>query len=654
MLYTKEMSETQETVAQQPQQSVDAAASSINNSLYVGELDQSVSEAILYELFSTVGPVTSIRVCRDSATRVSLGYAYVNYRNPEDCNRAIELLNFTEIKNRPCRIMFSQRDPTARRSGSGNIFIKNLDPSIDSKALHDTFAAFGTIISCKIEMDGGVSKGYGFVHYESPEAAQAAIKAVNGMLLNDKQVFVGPHIARKDRKSKQEEIQAQFTNLYIKNIPESMTEDQLTELFNKYGKTQSVAIQRDEEGKSKKFGFVNYEDHEEAAAAVAGLNETEIDGQKLYVGRAQKRSERDAELRRQYEQNKAEKSSKTQAVNLYIKNLDDSIDDAQLAEKFAQYGVITSAKVMTDDKGKSKGFGFVCFTTPSEATKAIAETNGIAFGAKPIYVALAQNKELRRRQLEAQAAQRQQMRMQQMMANPATAAAGMIPPGAAPMYMGAPGYYPGGFAPAGPQQMQPRPGMAPMYPQQMMQQRPMRWNGAPQPGGFAPQGGQGGYQQGGYTPRPRPPRNQNPGRIDYKFINPNPRQQGGPRPPKGSQQQQQQQPKQMPQAVVPAAVPAPEPTPAEVEAAIQNLSLAPAAAQLFDASTLDGQSPEDQKQVLGEALYPLIEDIDAEQAGKITGMFLEMDNADIINLINTPDALKSKIAEAQSVLQTAQ
>lgn len=93
------------------------------------------------------------------------------------------------IKDRPCRIMWTQRDPSLRKSGKGNIFIKNLDTSIDHKTLHDTFAQFGQILSCKIELDDKQqSKGYGYIQFATQDAAEKSMQMVNGMMLNGKKV----------------------------------------------------------------------------------------------------------------------------------------------------------------------------------------------------------------------------------------------------------------------------------------------------------------------------------------------------------------------------------------------------------------------------------------------------------------------------------
>jgi len=691
-----------------------SAAPSNNNpnsaSLYVGELDPSVTEAMLFELFSSIGQVASIRVCRDAVTRRSLGYAYVNYNVAGDGERALEELNYTLIKGKPCRIMWSQRDPALRKTGQGNVFIKNLDAAIDNKALHDTFAAFGNILSCKVAQDEhGNSKGYGFVHYETAEAANQAIKSVNGMLLNEKKVFVGHHIPKKDRMSKFEEMKANFTNIYVKNIEPEATDDEFRELFEKYGEITSASLAHDNEtGKSRGFGFVNYVRHDDAAKAVDELNDSDFKGQKLYVGRAQKKHEREEELRKQYEAARQEKSAKYLGVNLYVKNLADEVDDEELRKIFEPYGAITSAKVMRDTTpldsaeasakkegeekneedeekegekkeddvedvtkkldtvtiggekkvlGKSKGFGFVCFSNPDEATKAVTELNQKMIHGKPLYVALAQRKEVRKSQLEASIQARNQVRMQQQ------ATAGGIPaqfmqpqmfmgPNGQPMMM--PGgrgqqMFMGGM-PGGQGQRGGFPGMPQQGgrggPQGMPQMAGMPYGYAPNmpmPQGFNPayaqlmqaaqsqagmMGGRGRGQQGGAMPgMPVMPGMQMPPMMGQA----GPMGRGQNFPP-GQQQR---------------APIGPGGRPDEQRGRAPNRGASAGAG--IDLAALNAAPPAQQKQMLGEALYPRIHQQQPELAGKITGMLLEMDNEELINLTSNDAALQEKVQEALNV-----
>jgi len=629
-------------------------------SLYVGDLAPEVTEAMLFEKFSTAGPVLSIRVCRDMITRRSLGYAYVNFQQPADAERALDTMNFDVLKGRPIRIMWSQRDPSLRRSGVGNVFIKNLDKSIDNKAMYDTFSAFGNILSCKVAQDGdGTSKGYGFVHFETEEAAMNAIQKVNGMLLNEKKVFVGRFVPRKEREKELGEKAKKFTNVYIKNFGDDLTDDKLKEMFNKFGKITSYKVVRDDKvnssgdaevaevmaddaGKTKGFGFVSFEDSESAEKAVDELNGTEISGKTLYVGRAQKKAERQAELKKKFEQLKLERLNRYQGVNLYVKNLDDTIDDERLRKEFAPYGTITSAKVMCEE-GRSKGFGFVCFSSPEEATKAVTEMNGRIIVAKPLYVALAQRKEDRKAHLASQYIQRMAgMRMQGM--------AGM-------QQMGMGGY----FMPTMPQpqrfftpaqiRAQPRwpaqpGGMGAPRPQPMPGMTPMARPGGPgvRPGSAprmsAPPAGAGRPQMvpaGG-----QPMMMARPGMAGpVPGMN---QQVRGPQPSFTYTKTARNPPGQVMgpggQAVVAAAMP---------QAAVQIPGQEPLTATMLAAAP-----PQEQKQMLGERLFPLIQRMYPDLAGKITGMLLEIDNAELLHMLEDHNSLKSKVEEAVAVLQAHQ
>ncbi|XP_058052263.1 polyadenylate-binding protein 4 isoform X1 [Ahaetulla prasina] len=603
-------------------------------SLYVGDLHPEVTEALLYEKFSPAGPVLSIRVCRDMITRRSLGYAYVNFQQPGDAERALDTMNFDVIKGKPIRIMWSQRDPSLRKSGVGNVFIKNLDKSIDNKALYDTFSAFGNILSCKVVCDENGSKGYAFVHFETQDAADRAIEKMNGMLLNDRKVFVGRFKSHKEREAELGAKAKEFTNVYIKNFGDEMDDERLKDLFSNYGKTLSVKVMTDPAGKSKGFGFVSFEKHEEANKAVEEMNGKDINGKIVFVGRAQKKVERQAELKRRFEQLKQERISRYQGVNLYIKNLDDTTDDEKLRKEFSPFGSITSAKVMLED-GRSKGFGFVCFSSPEEATKAVTEMNGRIVGSKPLYVALAQRKEERKAHLTNQYLQR----IAGMRALPANTIVSQFQPASG-------GY----FMPAVPQAQN-----RPTYyaPNQMTQMRPSpRW----QPGG-RPQGFQGmpnSMRQSGprQTLRHLAPTNTAqvsrglpgaPQRIGVAATAPN----LAPRPPVATQA-----PRAVPPYKYAAGIHSPH-------LAVQPLQAPQPAVHVqgqepLMASMLAAAPPQEQKQMLGERLFPLIQAMHLSLAGKITGMLLEIDNSELLHMLESPESLRSKVEEAVAVLQAHQ
>ncbi|KAK8622296.1 hypothetical protein V6N13_117218 [Hibiscus sabdariffa] len=419
-------------------------------SLYVGDLDLSVTETQLYEYFSQMGPIFTVRVCKDMSTRRSLGYGYVNYGNPQDAARALEHLNFTPLNGKPVRIMYSNRDPSLRKSGTGNIFIK-----------------------------------------------------------------------------------------------------MMKEVANKF-----------------------------------------------------------------------------QGSNLYIKNLDDSVTDEILKELFSPYGSITSYKVVRDPSGISKGSGFVAFSTPEEASLALAEMNGKMVISKPLYVALAQRKEERRARLQAQFSQMRSL--------------AMVPSVAPRMPM----YSPGGpglgqqifYGQGPPTIFPPQPGFG--YQQQLVPG--MRPGGAPMPNFFVPM-----VQQGQQGQRPNGRRggavqqNQQPVPLMQQQMLPRgrvyPYSQG----------------RGLPDGLMPNVAGGMLSVPYEVGGMpMRDASLSQLIPIGALASALANSSPEHQRTMLGDNLYPLVEQLEPESAAKVTGMLLEMDQTEVLHLLESPEALKAKVAEAMEVLRT--
>ncbi|GMM37465.1 Rie1 protein [Saccharomycopsis crataegensis] len=220
-------------------------------------------------------------------------------------------------------------------SHPGNIYVKGLHPTTSTTDLHKLFTSFGTLVACKIVTDPstGVSKGFGFVNFANGSAAKSAIAKLNGTEWKNQTLYLNRHISKKERLARLKLEQENFKNLYVKNLPLDVTEEQILELFRPFGEIDSYFLpkvgddegeselrkeeKKDEgegEGKEKKqedshpidtpnsdnlrgYGFIKFTDHQAAIDALSKLNDFDFHNHRLQISRAQRREERNMQDR---------------------------------------------------------------------------------------------------------------------------------------------------------------------------------------------------------------------------------------------------------------------------------------------------------------------------------------------------------------------
>jgi len=248
-------------------------------SLYIGDLENDVTEAQLFELFSAVSFVKSVKICLQKQTKKPLGYGYINFYQREEAEKALKELNFTKINDRKCRLMF--KDPVASQINSRedvakcNLVVKNLDKDVDSKYLHDTFSLLGKIISCKVGTDDeNESLGYGFVHFANEEDAEKAIKTLNGITLLSKPIKIEKYHTSDELLQIRENT---YTNIYVKNYPRHHTVADIRQQLSQYGEIKSLRAPKHMDGLLLGFFYCDFKTHESAVKAVHALNGKPLD-----------------------------------------------------------------------------------------------------------------------------------------------------------------------------------------------------------------------------------------------------------------------------------------------------------------------------------------------------------------------------------------
>ncbi|KAJ6186339.1 hypothetical protein N7519_007640 [Penicillium mononematosum] len=160
--------------------------------VYIGNLDERVSDSLVWELMLQAGRIVNVHLPKDRVTQLHQGYGFVEFISEEDAEYASKIMNGIRLHGKPIRVNKASADKQKTVEIGAELFVGNLDPMVAEQVLFDTFSRFGNLVNPpKIARDdNNLSKGYGFVSFADFESSDAAIANMNGQYLMNKQVSV--------------------------------------------------------------------------------------------------------------------------------------------------------------------------------------------------------------------------------------------------------------------------------------------------------------------------------------------------------------------------------------------------------------------------------------------------------------------------------
>ncbi|RMZ83790.1 hypothetical protein DV738_g995, partial [Chaetothyriales sp. CBS 135597] len=163
-----------------------------DSTVYIGNLDERVTDALVFELLLQSGRIANVHLPKDRVTQTHQGYGFVEFTSEEDADYSARVMNGVRLFGKPIRVNKASADKTKAVEVGAELFIGNLDPLVDERMLFETFGRFGTLVAQpKIARDeANLSKGYGFVSYADFDASDDAIANMNGQYLMNKEINV--------------------------------------------------------------------------------------------------------------------------------------------------------------------------------------------------------------------------------------------------------------------------------------------------------------------------------------------------------------------------------------------------------------------------------------------------------------------------------
>ncbi|CAH0473971.1 unnamed protein product [Peronospora belbahrii] len=262
------------------------------------------------------------------------------------------------------------------------VYVGNLSWSIKKQDLKDHMEAAGPVELATVLEWNGRSKGCGVVTYETEEAAQNAIATLNDTELGGRKIFV-----REDRESQATSAAKpkRGFRVYVGNLSWNVKWQELKDHMKKAGTVVHADVLEETNGRSKGCGLVEYASQEEAAKAIAELNNTELEGRLIFV-----REDREPEggSISKFAKRVSAPRGGGEGRQLYVGNLPWDTNWQQLKDMFRTVGEVERADIAEHSDGRSRGFGIIRYVNATDALQAIERLNGLEVEGRTIEVRL--------------------------------------------------------------------------------------------------------------------------------------------------------------------------------------------------------------------------------------------------------------------------
>jgi len=236
---------------------------------------------------------------RDSASVVGLGLQKLSSEHAMMIQRAKKYAMEVSIKmvlmkqtlaHQQQQTKYLQRQQAV--SIMSRIYVGCINYDTREDAIKQAFLAFGPIRSITMSWDSmtGKHKGFAFVEFEQPEAAQLALEQMNGILVCSRNIKVGRPSQMPQAQACIDEIQKEartFNRIYIASIHKDLADDDIRSVFSAFGPIKSCELaSAGVPGRHKGYGYIEYDTLQSAQEAISSMNLFDLGGQYLRVGRA--------------------------------------------------------------------------------------------------------------------------------------------------------------------------------------------------------------------------------------------------------------------------------------------------------------------------------------------------------------------------------